>query len=264
MNLPTWKRTETTQTWRDELPGGARGDEYSKTIVSYQCDDPAQEVFLQKCATERVSLPRLDAWIAKRPEGHPWRAEVIAARACALADPRCLRELRVVFGFARLQEFAPGWLADMPESRARERAQDRWGDFKHAMSQQPVDWQRADGYLEALNEAVEAADEAADARPAIARNSAWQAGTSKPRPKRKPLLDAWIGKADLSQSNADLWSEFPVYDAYDDDGDEDALFVDEDGRLVERSWKTGLEQSISRGQFNNRLADARTRKRNQP
>lgn len=84
MKLPTWTREERTQTMREELPGGALGDEYTETVVVYRCGDPAEEAFHHRCILAGFNLPEFDQWLAPHPESDG-KAALLATRALAKA-----------------------------------------------------------------------------------------------------------------------------------------------------------------------------------
>lgn len=97
MKLPTWTRTESTQRWCEELSGGEpgkigpRGEECTETIVTYQCDDPSEEVFRQKCVMYGFSLPQFDTWLQElEPCGA--RDRLLTLRARAKASNQALQE----------------------------------------------------------------------------------------------------------------------------------------------------------------------------
>lgn len=90
MKLPTWTRTESTNTWREELPGGEpgkigpTGEEWTETSVTHSCDDPTEMAFHHRCMMQGFNLPEFDGWLAQHPESDGKRAQ-LATRALAKA-----------------------------------------------------------------------------------------------------------------------------------------------------------------------------------
>jgi hypothetical protein len=68
VKLPTWKRTEATQTQWEVFPDGTQGEEYSKTIVTHHCDDPGEMAFAWRCRVQDFALGEFDTWLATEPE----------------------------------------------------------------------------------------------------------------------------------------------------------------------------------------------------
>lgn len=92
MKLPTWTRTESTQRWCEELPGGEpgkigpSGEKWIETIVTYQCDDPTEMAFRSRCMMQGFNLPEFDTWLATHPESEGKRQQ-LQRRARAKAAP---------------------------------------------------------------------------------------------------------------------------------------------------------------------------------
>lgn len=92
MKLPTWTRTESTNTWREELPGGEpdrigpAGEEWTETIVTYQCDDPSEMAFSSRCTFTGFNLPAFDTWLATHPDSEG-KQQQLQLRALAKAAP---------------------------------------------------------------------------------------------------------------------------------------------------------------------------------